>query len=87
MIATGGGCVTKERNYPLLHQNGRIFWLKRDISALATEGRPLSQVKNLDEMYQVRKPLYEAFSDHEVNNDGDLTETIYKITAILEEYI
>ena len=87
VIATGGGCVTKERNYPLLHQNGRIFWLKRDISALATEGRPLSQVKNLDEMYQVRKPLYEAFSDHEVNNDGDLTETIHKITAILEEYI
>ena len=31
VIATGGGCVTQPRNYPLLHQNGHIFWIQREI--------------------------------------------------------
>lgn len=69
IIATGGGCVTKEENYPLLHQNGRIFWLKRELADLPTEGRPLSQSGSLQAMYKVRKPLYERFSDVSVNND------------------
>ena len=28
IIATGGGCVTKERNYNLLHQNSEIYWIQ-----------------------------------------------------------
>ena len=69
VIATGGGCVTRTENYPLLHQNGRIIWLKRDISALATDGRPLSQASKLEEMYQKREPLYSAFADCVINNN------------------
>ena len=68
IIATGGGCVTKARNYPLLHQNGRIFWIQRDLNALATDGRPLSQTNSLEEMYQTRAPLYAAFADFCVEN-------------------
>lgn len=63
VIATGGGSVTREENYPLLHQNSRIVWLRRDLSQLSTEGRPLSQAGALEEMYKVRKPMYEAFAD------------------------
>ena len=63
VIATGGGCVTFSINHSFLHQNGRIFWLKRDISQLPTDGRPLSQKGNLEEMYRIRKPLYESFAD------------------------
>ena len=68
VIATGGGCVTIRENYPLLHQNGQIFWLKRDISELPTEGRPLSQAGKLEEMYRIRKPLYEALADFVIEN-------------------
>ncbi len=75
VIATGGGCVTREENYPLLHQNGRICYLKRDISALPTDGRPLSQAGHLEEMYKIRKPLYERFADWSVVNDGTPVET------------
>ena len=25
ILSTGGGCVTRPENYPLLHQNGTIF--------------------------------------------------------------
>ena len=82
VIATGGGCVTQARNYPLLHQNGTLFWLTRDLEKLPTDGRPLSQTNKLADMYAVRKPLYEAFADHKIDNDGDLTTTI---SRILEE--
>lgn len=84
VIATGGGCVTKERNYPLLHQNGTIFWLKRDISALPTEGRPLSQANKLEDMYRVRQPLYESFADYEVPNTGEVSATVSEILTIWE---
>jgi len=85
VIATGGGCVTQVCNYPLLHQNGRIFWLKRPLDLLPTEGRPLSQSKSLVDMYTVRKPLYNAFSDHAVDNSGTPNDTIAKILSLLEE--
>lgn len=85
VIATGGGCVTQNRNYPLLRQNGRIFWLQRDPDSLPTEGRPLSQAGKLSEMYRIRKPMYEAFSDHSVDNIGTPEDAVTKILALLEE--
>ena len=79
VIATGGGCVTKARNYPLLHQNGIILWVQRSIAVLPTDGRPLSQSNDLQKMYAVRKPLYEAFADGTVINDGTLEDTLSQI--------
>lgn len=70
VIATGGGCVTKPENYPLLHQNSRIIWLKRDISHLPTDGRPLSLSQRLDEMYKSRAPMYKDFADTIIENDS-----------------
>ena len=79
VIATGGGCVTKARNYDLLHQNGQIFWLKRDLSRLPTDGRPLSQTQNLGEMYRIRKPMYEAFADFIIDNNASLEDVLDQI--------
>ena len=70
VIATGGGCVTRECNYDSLHQNGVIFWLHRSLSDLPTEGRPLSQKGDLQEMFRIRKPLYLKFTDRSIENDG-----------------
>lgn len=85
VIATGGGCVTQKRNYPLLHQNGYLVWLERDCSVLPTDGRPLSQANDLGKMYAARKPLYEAFADIRVENTGTPEETAQKIQDALEE--
>ena len=85
VIATGGGCVTRSRNYPLLHQNGMIVWLQRDLSQLPTDGRPLSQANRLEEMYAVRKPMYEAFGDIRVSNTGSPEDTVNEILSRLEE--
>lgn len=68
IISTGGGVVTRKENYVPLRQNGRIVFIHRDIHLLATNDRPLS--KNLEEMYNVRLPLYRSFCDVEVSNDS-----------------
>jgi len=84
VIATGGGCVTRERNYPLLHQNSRILWLKRCPARLPTEGRPLSQKTSPARLYEERKPMYRAFGDAAIDNDGTRGETLTEILNILE---
>lgn len=84
IIATGGGCVTRQENYPLLHQNGTIFYLRRDLRLLPKEGRPLSQKNSLEDMYQARSPLYEAFADFTVDNEGTPDDTVKAILACLE---
>ena len=83
VIATGGGCVTRAANYLLLHQNSTVIWLCRDLNLLPTNGRPLSQAGRLEDMYKVRKPLYEAFSDFSVNNDSEPKEVVKQISTFL----
>ena len=83
VIATGGGVVTQPRNLSPLSQNGKLVFIHRDLDLLATDGRPLSANGRLAEMYQVRLPLYRAFADVEVDNDGKPEETVQKICAAL----
>lgn len=68
ILSTGGGCVTQQRNCRLLRQNGKLFFLKRDLNLLPKAGRPLSQANSLERMYEVRLPLYQSFADAEVEN-------------------
>lgn len=72
VLATGGGCVTVSENRALLRQNGRVIFLNRPISSLATDGRPLSQggIQALQKMYGHRLPLYLGVCDTEINVDG-----------------
>ena len=84
IIATGGGCVTQNRNYPLLHQNGTVFWIGRNIEQLPTDGRPLSQATRLQDMFRVREPMYRAFADHYVDNNGSVEKTVSKILSLWE---
>ena len=85
VIATGGGCVTRAENYPLLHQNGRIFCLHRDLGKLPTDGRPISQSNDLESLYRTRKPMYELFADYHIDNNGSAEATAAQILNILEE--
>lgn len=83
IISTGGGCVTRGENYPLLHQNGAILWVKREITSLARDGRPLSQNGDLQTMYEARRPLYERFADRCIDNNGALENTVAQIMEVL----
>lgn len=70
IIMTGGGAVKDHSNYLRLHQNGRIYFLQRDLSLLSREGRPLSQGADLEEMYRQRLEHYRFFADAEISNHG-----------------
>ncbi len=73
IIATGGGVVKEERNYFPLKQNAKIFWIKRDIDKLVTDGRPLSKdLETVKKLYLERKDKYEVFKDFVIDNDGDI---------------
>lgn len=85
VIATGGGCITRPENYPLLHQNGTIFWLQRELALLPTEGRPLSQANKLSDLYAKRRPLYDTFCDHMIDGNGTVTDTVLQILSTMEE--
>lgn len=85
IIATGGGCVTKERNYEHLHRNGTIFYLQRDLEKLPTDGRPLSQTGKLAQMFSIREPMYNSFSDYSVNNNDTVEQTAWQIVNLLHK--
>ena len=84
IIATGGGVVTREENLYPLRQNATVVWLQRPLQDLPTDGRPLSQATRLADMYRVRQPLYRAFCDLEIPNDGTPDEVAARI---LEEIL
>ena len=87
VIATGGGCVTRAENLPILRQNAVVVWIKRDISSLPSDGRPLSQAAPLEQMYQIRKPLYKSFADIIVENKTTAEDTAEQIIRHLEELL
>ena len=83
ILSTGGGCVIRPENYPLLHQNGTIFRLTRDLAKLPTEGRPISQTTDLAQLCARREPLYRRFADVTASNDGALEVTVQTIKEAL----
>ena len=58
-----------------LRQNGRIYHLERHLELLATEGRPLSQSGDLEQLWAKRAPLYAAFRDVRMDNNGPAEDT------------
>ena len=79
VVSTGGGVVTRRENYIPLKQNGLLLHLRRDPAALPTDGRPLSQVTAPEELWRRRAPLYAAFADGEIDNNGTLAGTLEQI--------
>ncbi len=81
ILDTGGGCVTREENHDLLRQNSLIVWLKRDVSALETAGRPLSRQIGVQALYEARRPLYEQLCDLAVEVKDSAEQTAREIVA------
>ena len=86
VLSTGGGVVTRRENYAPLHQNGVIVHLTRDLSLLPTNGRPVSQSRDLGELWAEREPLYAAFADLTADNAGTVEETAERIEQELLEW-
>ncbi|MBR2683274.1 MAG: shikimate kinase [Atopobiaceae bacterium] len=70
VIACGGGVVTREENYPALHQNGTIVFIDRPLSELSIKGRPLSQTRGVEQLAAERMDLYHTWADYAVACTG-----------------
>ncbi len=82
VIATGGGAPTITANVNPIRQNSVVFFLKRELSLLAKNGRPISQSRDLGELYAERLPKYRAVADHEIECGNDADENCEKILEI-----
>lgn len=85
ILATGGGCVTRKRNYPILRQNGCIVRILRSIDELATDGRPLSEMKGIQKLAEEREEMYCAFADCAVENNSTPKDVAEKILCSIEK--
>ena len=63
IISCGGGVVTRDENYPLLHQNSRIVMLNRPIGELSRKGRPITARDGVEKLAAERMPRYRAWAD------------------------
>ncbi len=81
VIATGGGSVLHEENRRRMKQNGKIIYLYRDLHALQTTGRPLSQ--NLEQLFEDRKTIYKEMGDIVIINPKSADDATRKIRTIL----
>lgn len=85
VIATGGGAPLRDENRLNLRANGFVVYLVRDLSALPTEGRPLSLGADLGAMYRDRHPVYSAFADITVDNSAAPEDAAREITEKFNE--
>ena len=84
VIALGGGTVLDPENVSKLKMNGVMIYVKRDLSLLTTEGRPLSEAQGVENLFYKRKDIYESVGDTQTENDGDLNKTAKEIEKAYE---
>ena len=81
VISTGGGSILKENNVRYLKQNGKLFFLDRDVENLLTsDDRPLSSSLNdLLKRYEERYPIYNKVCDVKINGNLSVDKVINEI--------
>ena len=81
VIATGGGAVLREKNVRLLCQNGRIYFIDRELSSIvATSDRPLSSNREaLEKRYNERYDIYLKSCDVHLKIGDNASENAQKI--------
>ena len=81
VIATGGGAILNKKNIELLKENGKIYFIDRDLKDIeATSDRPLSSNKaDLEKRYKERYPLYCSRSDKKIEIGNDKYLNMQKI--------
>ncbi len=84
VIATGGGCAQLEENRLALKAHCVVYHIRRDISLLSTEGRPLSEGADLYEMEKARIGGYTDVRDFEIANDTTVEAAAEAIKADFE---
>ena len=81
VVATGGGAVIREENRRLFRENSSVLLLRRPLSALAKDGRPLSAAHSAEELWNARREFYESAAEGSVEVSDDPNETLSRALA------
>ena len=90
VISTGGGAVTFERNVSALKNGGRIVFLDADFDTICerigdSTNRPLFQDKDkAKELFDERRPKYEAAADLTVDGSMSARKTAMTISELMK---
>ena len=84
VIALGGGAVLKEENVHALKRNGYLIYVKRNLSLLVNDDRPLSKKYGVEQLYNERKDIYNAVKDGEVDNNSELDSAVKGVIKTYE---
>ncbi|MBR6737097.1 MAG: shikimate dehydrogenase [Clostridia bacterium] len=82
VIALGGGSILSKENRECIASNCVSVYIKRDLSLLKTNGRPISQEKGVEKLYNERKAFYESANVTVLNNE-QIENTVKEI---IEKY-
>jgi shikimate dehydrogenase len=81
VVATGGGAILRAENVNALKQNGKLYFLKRNLELLTpTESRPFSSdMEALKKRYTERLPIYESVCDVVIDNNNEISDAVKQI--------
>lgn len=81
VVATGGGAILRAENVNALKQNGKLYFLKRNLELLTpTESRPFSSdMEALKKRYTERLPIYESVCDVVIDNNNEIFDAVKQI--------
>ena len=87
VISTGGGAVLNEENIINLKQNGKIFFIDRNISEIVpTADRPLSSNSDaLKKLYDERIEIYLASKDIKIDNNRNIDFAVNSVLDNLKD--
>ena len=93
IVATGGGVVLDKQNCEYMKENGTVVYLNTPLDMryqriqnpatrpLLMEGDAYEVMQQLD---NIRVPIYQALADFIVDNSGDVTATTKKIIEYID---
>ena len=73
--------MTRDENYPLLHQNSRIIMLDRPLDELSKKGRPITARDGVKRLAAERMDRYRAWADKIVASRESADATASVIVA------
>lgn len=91
IISCGGGVVKRPENMAYLQETGKIFFLNRDLAAIAGSvdkvTRPLlnSAEDRLTQLYKERMPLYLKYADYTIPVDENFDKTTAYIVELVKK--
>lgn len=84
VIATGGGTLLRKSNRDALRANGRLVLLTRPLESLPVSGRPVSQARSPERIWEERREIYERSANLTVANVRAPEDAAGEILAAFE---